>query len=58
MNKQQAIEFLQILNAMQPFVPPTLFTNAARSDAVQIMSSLAAGNSTGVKHAGNESDDA
>ena len=37
MNKQQAIKFINAVNAAQQFIPPVLFNSIVGTDAVKMM---------------------
>ncbi|HUZ33443.1 MAG TPA: hypothetical protein VMV19_15260 [Xanthobacteraceae bacterium] len=41
MNRQQAIEFIQALNMLQPHVAPLLFGGVVNTDVVRVVSLVA-----------------
>ncbi|HVA17269.1 MAG TPA: hypothetical protein VMV59_06105 [Candidatus Dormibacteraeota bacterium] len=43
MNRQQAIEFIQALNMLQPHVAPILFSHIASGDVVRLAGAVANG---------------
>jgi hypothetical protein len=41
MNQQQALAFVQAINAAQPYVPPMIFSAIVNSDVARILTSIA-----------------
>jgi hypothetical protein len=43
MNPQQAAAFVQAINAMQPYVPPMIFSGVVHSDVARLLAAVANG---------------